>query len=509
MLHEGAKTRFLLKKLSKAIDICFSIRQGDPLAMILYIIYVEPLLVYIEKRIVGLSLPYTLSSQQIYKQGVEGYCDDLNVMTRSDNDFHIIDEGIIKFERVSGSILSRNQKCKVIGFGQWKNRVLWPLPYLQTTNEMKVFGIFIMNNVRSLVTRNWEFRFLKFQQSIISWNTRVLDTLVQRIEVVKIFALSRIYYVASILPLPQSYINKFEQAIGRFIWSGRLMRVAISELKLCPEKGGLGLTCIGSMGKSLLLTQLFRLLKSEDERSNAHIGYWLGEILVDMLPQRFLDNHAEITPSYFQQLADLVAESLMSGAVTNLNWTSITNQYMYRTCVAKFPLTRVEVDSGGNLSRVWKKLCLPVLDRYSREVLFLLVHDKLPLRERLFRIGIEKDPYCVSCIKEFECFSSDRQHVFLLCNTVSGLWENIRKIVDPLLPEYTSCFNLLTLNFPGGSFNNEITWLIGNYVNEVWKFKHGGGGNIDHDELFGFLKFKFRSDQNGARQKMQSLPNFA
>ena len=89
MLHEGAKTRFLLKKLSKAIDICFSIRQGDPLAMILYIIYVEPLLVYIEKRIVGLSLPYTLSSQQIYKQGVEGYCDDLNVMTRNDNDFRL------------------------------------------------------------------------------------------------------------------------------------------------------------------------------------------------------------------------------------------------------------------------------------------------------------------------------------------------------------------------------------------------------------------------------------
>ena len=477
--------------------------------MILYIIYVEPLLVYIENRIVGILLPCTLYSRQISKQVVECYCDDLNVITQSDNDFVIIDECVKKFEKVSGSILSRNQKCKVIGFGQWNNRKSWPLPYLQTVDEIKVFGIWIMNNFRKLVTRNWEFRFLKFQQAIISWNARVLDTLVQRIEVVRIFALSRIYYVASILPLPQCYINRIEQVVGRFIWSGRLMRVAINELKLCPEKGGLGLTCVGSMAKSLFLTQLLRLLKSEEEHSIAHIGYWLGELLADLLPNRFLGNHAAVIPSYFQQLADLVAEALLSEAVTNLNWTSVTNKYMYQVYIAGFPLTKVEVDSGESFSRIWKKVCSPVLDRYTREALFLLVHNKLPIRERLFRIGIERDPYRITCIKNCECFSCDREHVFSLCSTVSRLWKNIRKIVDPLLSGNVSCFDLLTLNFGGGSYNNEITWLIGNYVNEVWKIRHGGGGSIDHDELFGFLKFKFRNDQHGARLKMQSMPNFA
>ena len=36
MLHEGAQTKFLLKSLTEAIQVCFSIRQGDPLSMILY-----------------------------------------------------------------------------------------------------------------------------------------------------------------------------------------------------------------------------------------------------------------------------------------------------------------------------------------------------------------------------------------------------------------------------------------------------------------------------------------
>ena len=46
MLHKGAKTKFILEFLTKAITVNFSIRKGDPLAMLLYIIYIEPLLLY-------------------------------------------------------------------------------------------------------------------------------------------------------------------------------------------------------------------------------------------------------------------------------------------------------------------------------------------------------------------------------------------------------------------------------------------------------------------------------
>ena len=54
MLHAGAKTRFILQFLTKVINVNFSIRQGDPLAMISYIIYIEPLLIYLERKAVGL-----------------------------------------------------------------------------------------------------------------------------------------------------------------------------------------------------------------------------------------------------------------------------------------------------------------------------------------------------------------------------------------------------------------------------------------------------------------------
>ena len=187
--------------------------------MILYIIFVEPLLIYIEHRVAGLTLPSPISGSFSQNQSVEAYCDDLNILSQSDTDLIIVDNAVRMFESVSGAILSRNKKCKVIGFGKWKTRNSWPIPYIETVSELKIFGIIFMNNFRKMLSKNWEMRFTKLQQTLISWSSRILDTLAQRVEVVKLFALSRIYYVASILPIPKNIVTKIEQAVGIFIWS--------------------------------------------------------------------------------------------------------------------------------------------------------------------------------------------------------------------------------------------------------------------------------------------------
>ena len=119
MLHEGARTRLILTGLTRAIEVIFSIRQGDPLAMLLYIIYIEPLLLALERNIVGLRV-------NNIEQKLDAYCDDVNMTTDNLGDFEKISEEVQKFEVVSGAILSRDKKCKVIGFGRWANRKDWP-----------------------------------------------------------------------------------------------------------------------------------------------------------------------------------------------------------------------------------------------------------------------------------------------------------------------------------------------------------------------------------------------
>ncbi|MCP3679995.1 MAG: hypothetical protein GY782_06940, partial [Gammaproteobacteria bacterium] len=56
LLHDGATTRLLLDFISGPIDLTFSVRQGDPIAMILFLIYVGPLLLRMEEETKGVSL---------------------------------------------------------------------------------------------------------------------------------------------------------------------------------------------------------------------------------------------------------------------------------------------------------------------------------------------------------------------------------------------------------------------------------------------------------------------
>ena len=74
MLHEEATTRFILQSLSASILVSFSIRQGDPLAMLLYIFYIEPFLISLENCLTGLRLQGPVQDEG----PVEVYCEYTN-----------------------------------------------------------------------------------------------------------------------------------------------------------------------------------------------------------------------------------------------------------------------------------------------------------------------------------------------------------------------------------------------------------------------------------------------
>ena len=498
MLHVGAKTRFILQFLSKAIEVNFSIRQGDPLAMLLYIIYIEPLLLYLERVLVGIRVARI-------PQCIEAYCDDVNILTNRMSDFLVLDEAVRKFEAVSGAILSREKKCKVLGFGTWKNEERWPLDYIKSVKEIKIFGIFVMDSYRGMIKKNWEFRFEKFQNIVKSWSPRILDTLNQRVEVLKMFALSRVYYVASILPIRKTMIKKFEKEMGNFVWraSGRVLRVPIGELVNAPEAGGLGLPCLQSMCSSLLLSQLLRMLDSGDRKSIGHVDYWLGEVLGDMVVGLGSDQYAEVLPEYFTQLEELVVNARTADLVSGNGWRTITNKIIYSEHAKNFQVPKMVRESGFGYEGVWKRLMKPVLPAVAKDILFLLVHNKLPVRERLFRIGLQVDPYCDLCPGGVFC---DLEHFFCSCDKVVEVWDWVRRQLVQLLggnSDGVSNWEFINLFWPGSRREKDLVWMIGIYVAKVWEEIYvRGKSRLRMEVFFGFLTFKYKSAQLGARLGM-------
>ena len=93
------------------------------------------------------------------------------------------------------------------------------------------------------------------------------------------------------------------------------------------------------------------------------------------------------TPEYFAYIADLVAEMIISEKVTAETIKNLKNKTVYAELTSSFPPPKVVMESNRDYSSAWKRLHSPVVDGKARDVLFLLLHNKLPVKERLFRIG--------------------------------------------------------------------------------------------------------------------------
>ena len=128
-----------------------------------------------------------------------------------------------------------------------------------------------------MLTANWNERIGKLRNTVYSWIGRYFANLKQRIEILNCFALSRIFYVAAVIPLTRSALQTINSIIGDFIWknSGKVLRIARDELVNSEIKGGLGLLDTEAMCNSLIASQTFRLMKSCDSKSQKHLYYWM------------------------------------------------------------------------------------------------------------------------------------------------------------------------------------------------------------------------------------------
>ena len=77
--HRNITTRLILNSLSDEIRLSFSFRQGDPISMILYLIYVEPLLIKLGELLRGFQMPN-------FNEINNDNCDDVEIVVENEND---------------------------------------------------------------------------------------------------------------------------------------------------------------------------------------------------------------------------------------------------------------------------------------------------------------------------------------------------------------------------------------------------------------------------------------
>jgi hypothetical protein len=180
-LHRGASASFLLHKISPALAIFFSIRQGDPLGALLYIIYIKPFLVRLEAALSGLRVANICEASFGYMDDVEFLGDTLEDIATAD--FVCRDD--------EGAILNCNRKTDILGLGSWAGRTQWPLDWLHLAATVKVLGFHISPTFTGSVEATWNKVLAGIEATLCMWGGRRLDTLAQKVQVLEMYVMSK------------------------------------------------------------------------------------------------------------------------------------------------------------------------------------------------------------------------------------------------------------------------------------------------------------------------------
>ena len=134
------------------------------------------------------------------------------------------------------------------------------------TNVVKCLGIYIGHNKEECYIKNWMDVYHGIEKLFESWKKRKL-TILGKCCIVNSLALSKLLYVASLLPMPnEEYIKKINKLIYNFIWNSR-DRIRRNVLISPIEYGGIGIVDVETKLKALKASWVSRIINTD---SNIH-----------------------------------------------------------------------------------------------------------------------------------------------------------------------------------------------------------------------------------------------
>ena len=115
------------------------------------------------------------------------------------------------------------EKCEGLWLGGWVDRLDCPVPIQWTSEKIKVLCVFLGN--KNLDKCNWRPRLNAVTRCLNSWRSRHLS-FTGRALVANALALSRMWYVASLLPMPEWALSELNTVLFSFFWGGKKDLVA-------------------------------------------------------------------------------------------------------------------------------------------------------------------------------------------------------------------------------------------------------------------------------------------
>lgn len=385
-------------RLSSDIHIQRSVRQGDPLSMICFVLYIQPL---IDKIV-----------QTFPRAIICAYADDISMFMDNERMLERVTNIFNDFGIVAGAVLNRH---KTVGLMLGNVNLTERTEWLTIENSIKILGIFYSENTRTSRDQNWNAIFAGIQHRIWACSPRNLP-LVQKVILLNTYVNSKIWYVASNVYLPKNFEARIVTEIRKFLWIGHPGNFKIAFQNLCLPKlrGGLNLQSPGIKSKAQPINRILQMA-NELPFASQFLEMSSNPPCLSSIPAEF--QHIRLVVQETAYLPQRVLDC-------------ISGYGLYQYFVSLLPDPTVVMQAPRNWKSVFQTIHSKILTAEQKSTWYLIIHERIRHNVLLHHQNPDNSQFCDRCPTEEETV----MHRLFKCNGSRRIWMYQKRLFHSLEP---------------------------------------------------------------------------
>ena len=523
-IYENTKGILMINGYASiAFDLSRGVRQGCPLSMPLYSLYIEPLAIQIRKEPGIKGIPTIGGNAHVTLQ----YADDITLLLSQNTNLHKLFELLTRFTNATGSTINQS-KTKGLCIGRLKidedhnlRQILW-----QNLEGLEILGIHFFTDSKHTQNHNWKIAINTLKEQTLQLKKRKLS-LKGKTLVLNTVVMAKIWYLATVLPIPEVETKTIQAVLFDYLWGGKNNNPITRNVVYQPKhKGGLYLKNPILQQKALQI-KFAEIIGNPNEKAPWVVlpRYWIGFHMAPLKPEwAFLRGNSlpkSNTPLYSQttkrkierpKYYNNMIHQLKAMDMSKIIWTTA---YFYSEFIKdKYELPRACIDkwnqAGCNPDNLWELVYATYALGKHQDIHFKFLHrihkSNVFVKQRTPSMNWNQlNLKCAVCPDNIE----DNEHIFFNCPAADLVWNFIYPTVQEILkPNPFKIPSLILNDFPQGTSIQKkkmVLTLIQISMHSIWMNRNKVlfdkanpqellplSENVIHYSFLKILKQKFR-----------------
>ena len=278
------------------------IRQGCPLSVYLFLLVVELLAIEIRSNDNINGIKVGVGTAKIAQMA-----DDTTIFVRNHDSLQRIITVMNMFEQASGLRLNKG-KTEAMWLGIKGHRKKG-LGLKWQEDSIYALGIYFCHDLGKSQELNLSQSMEKCKKCLDTWSRRHLS-LIGRITVIKSFALPKLLYAATNVPVSEPFITSVNDYFYNFLWEGKPDKIKRKTIEMEFDRGGLKMVNFKAMMKATKCMWVKRLLENKNATWTLYFQSFLDMTITDFFKCSFNKAlEAGNLPLFYHQVCNAWAET--------------------------------------------------------------------------------------------------------------------------------------------------------------------------------------------------------